>query len=101
MEELVDRTPDVDGLQVASDVMASAAISVLCRSGRRVPVDVRVTGWDDSLIPEEHRPGITTLHIPYAEIGGRLARMLLEQVGGRPGGRIEHATTTIIRRASA
>ena len=44
---LLDRVPDLDGLFVASDLMATGALSVLRERGRRV--DIAVVGYDDSL----------------------------------------------------
>jgi DNA-binding LacI/PurR family transcriptional regulator len=101
MEELLHRRPDLDGVVVASDMMASAALAVLSARGRRVPDDVRVTGWDNSLPPESTSPALTTLSVPYESIGEQMARMLLEQLDGSPGGRTVHTSTEIIRRASA
>jgi DNA-binding LacI/PurR family transcriptional regulator len=73
----------------------------LTRHGRVVPADVKVTGWDNSLQPDSSLPPLTTLSVPYASIGAEMARMLLEQLGGHPGGRTVLAETEIIRRESA
>jgi DNA-binding LacI/PurR family transcriptional regulator len=101
MQELLDRRPDLDGVAVASDIMANAATAVLARNRRMVPGDVRVTGWDNSLPAESTSPSLTTLSIPYEAIGEQMARMLLEQLNGHAGGRTLLATTEVIRRESA
>lgn len=44
---LLHRCPDLDALFGASDLMASGALRVLRESGRRVPRDVAVVGFDD------------------------------------------------------
>jgi DNA-binding LacI/PurR family transcriptional regulator len=101
MEELLLRQPELDGVAAASDMMASAALAVLSARGRRVPDDVRVTGWDNSLPPEATDPALTTLSVPYESIGEQMARLLLEQLDGGSGGRVVAAPSEIIRRASA
>ena len=44
---LMARHPDLDGLVVASDLMAIGALRVLAELGRRVPDDIAVVGFDD------------------------------------------------------
>jgi DNA-binding LacI/PurR family transcriptional regulator len=92
---------EFDGLFVSSDAMASAAIAVLDAAGIRVPSDVRVTGWDNSLPADAVDPPLTTLDIPYRSIGERLGRMLVEQLAGEPGGRVESISTAVVGRRSA
>ena len=48
--------PAIDGLIVASDLMAAGALRVLAGLGRRVPDDVAVTGYDDLGISERTVP---------------------------------------------
>ena len=51
MTELLARRADLDGVFVASDLMASGALEVLrAAAGRQVPQDVAVVGFDDSPI---------------------------------------------------
>ena len=46
-------------------------------------------------------PALTTLSIPYNQIGQQMATMLLEQIDGNPGGRTVPIPTLIIRGQSA
>lgn len=101
MTQLLATDPELDGVFVASDVMASAALSVLTAARRAVPDQVRVTGWDDSLPADACSPPLTTLKIPFADIGRSLAQMVLEQIEGTEGGRIRHVQTKLIARRSA
>jgi DNA-binding LacI/PurR family transcriptional regulator len=101
MERLLERYPALDGVIVASDVMAVGAIDALTEHGRRVPEDVRVTGWDDSLDESSSVPPITTLHVPYEQIGRQMAGMLLERMSGEQGGRVVDTPTRVVRRWSA
>jgi DNA-binding LacI/PurR family transcriptional regulator len=80
--QLLARRPDLDGLFVASDLMALGALDALRRAGRRVPEDVGVVGFDDSELAREARPALTTVRQPIEGLGRELAAALLEQLDG-------------------
>lgn len=81
--ELLERHPDLDGLVVASDLMAVGALRVLAATGRRVPDDVAVVGYDDLGVAERTTPPLTTMRQPVSEMAERATRLLLEQIDGR------------------
>jgi DNA-binding LacI/PurR family transcriptional regulator len=51
-----------------NDLTAFGAIDYLRESGRRVPDDVSVTGYDDISLARYSSPPLTTLHIPWYEM---------------------------------
>ena len=62
-----------------NDKMAMRVIFILQRRGLRVPDDVSVVGFDDfRLISEALDPGLTTVALPYREIGEIAARQALD-----------------------
>ncbi|HZQ06177.1 MAG TPA: LacI family DNA-binding transcriptional regulator [Anaerolineae bacterium] len=61
----------------ANDLMALGAIYALQESGRRVPEDVAVVGYDDREIASIARPSITTVSLPCYEMGTMSAKLLL------------------------
>jgi len=77
---LLDLHPDLDGLVVASDLMAAGALQVLEELGRRVPDDVAVIGYDDLGVAERTHPPLTTMRNPIVEMAERATRLLLEQI---------------------
>ncbi|WNI14495.1 LacI family DNA-binding transcriptional regulator [Actinacidiphila sp. ITFR-21] len=78
MTELLERFPDLDAVFAASDVMASGALRVLRGTGRRVPDDVAVVGFDDMVsIAEWTDPPLTTVRQDIEEMGRLMARLLL------------------------
>jgi DNA-binding LacI/PurR family transcriptional regulator len=91
--ELLATHPDLDGIVVASDLMALGALRVLAALGRRVPDDVAVIGFDDLGVAERTTPPLTTVRQPVEEMAERATRLLLEQVDGLTGG---HAMRVII-----
>ena len=79
--DLLDRHPDLDGIAVASDLMAAGVLKVLAELGRRVPEDVAVVGYDDLGVAERTSPPLTTVRQPIVEMAERATRLLLEQIG--------------------
>ncbi|WP_236685272.1 LacI family DNA-binding transcriptional regulator [Demequina salsinemoris] len=82
MRELLARYPEVDGVFVASDLMASAALPVLLDSGRRIPEDVAVVGYDDSPHAVQGPVQLTTVKQPSEAMGREMADILLDVLAG-------------------
>jgi DNA-binding LacI/PurR family transcriptional regulator len=70
----------VTAMFVGNDQMALGALWALHESGRRVPEDVSLVGFDD--IPEAayFTPPLTTVRQPFDEVGRRAHELLLEQI---------------------
>jgi DNA-binding LacI/PurR family transcriptional regulator len=82
MAELLDREPGIDAVFAASDLMAVGAIATLRRRGIAVPCDVAVIGYDDSPAAVTGPVRLTTINQPSAEMGARMAGMLLQLLEG-------------------
>jgi DNA-binding LacI/PurR family transcriptional regulator len=82
MAALLERVPDLDAVFAASDSMAEGAMRMLKDSGRRVPEDVAVVGFDDSLTATATDPELTTVHQPVEELGRRMAQVLAARIDG-------------------
>lgn len=63
-----------------NDVSAFGAIRALQESGRRVPHDVSVLGFDDVYGAAFHNPALTTIRQPLFEMGSLAATSLLDKV---------------------
>jgi DNA-binding LacI/PurR family transcriptional regulator len=100
---LMERHPDLDGLVVASDLMAAGALRVLAELGRRVPDDIAVVGYDDLGVAERTSPPLTTVRQPVEEMAERATRLLLERVDGVDGSHPMRMIIppTLVRRDSA
>lgn len=101
MRALLEREPAIDGVFVASDLMASGAVSVLRNRGLRVPQDVAVVGFDDSSAATSGEVGLTTIHQPSREMGIEMARMLLAILRGESPERERVMPTRLVIRESA
>src|SRR5690606_8426099 len=98
---LLERHPDLDGLFVASDLMALGALDALRAAGRRVPDDVAVVGFDDTELARSADPPLTTVRQPLEQLGAAMAQLLLDQLerGAPPAGVV--LDTDLVVRASA
>jgi DNA-binding LacI/PurR family transcriptional regulator len=102
MRELLARQPELDGVFIASDLMAQGALQVLHRQGRRIPGDVAVVGFDDSAAALSCDPQLTTVRQPVEEMAGEMARLLLRQINA-PDGPVQSVVfqPTLVVRGSA
>ncbi|MFT4083524.1 MAG: LacI family DNA-binding transcriptional regulator [Nocardioides sp.] len=98
---LLEAHPDLDGLAVASDLMASGALRTLAARGLRAPEDLAITGYDDLGMAEHTDPPLTTIRNPLSEMADQAARLLLDQLDGARSPRRVIFTPTLVRRASA
>lgn len=80
MAQLLAAHPDLDGVFVASDLMAAGALRALVEAGRRVPDDVAVVGYEDSPVAQRTEPPLTTVHQPVEDMGRRMARLLADRI---------------------
>jgi DNA-binding LacI/PurR family transcriptional regulator len=102
MTRLLEVHPDIDGVFAASDQMAAAALAVLVASGRQVPEDVAVVGFDDLAIAQSTNPQLSSVRQPIEEMGHEMARLLVEAVDAAdPVPRRVILATELIRRESS
>jgi len=76
---IVEGRPDFDILICGNDRIAFCAYQVLLARGLKIPDDVAVLGYDNMVgIAELFLPPLTTVQLPYYEIGQQAARHLIE-----------------------
>jgi LacI family transcriptional regulator len=85
LEDIVRLAGRPTALCVGNDVMALHTIRLLEALGLRVPQDIALMGFDnDELICEAVRPRLSTVVLPYFEMGRIGVERLLELVAGQP-----------------
>jgi LacI family transcriptional regulator len=80
MLTLIDR--GADAVFVSSDVMALGALRAAQDSGRRVPDDLGIVGFDDIPSAATSSPALTTVHQPIQDLGGVATRTLINILDG-------------------
>jgi DNA-binding LacI/PurR family transcriptional regulator len=71
-----------DGVLACSDLLALQAVQALRATGRQVPGDVAVVGYDDMPVATYSDPPLTTVHQPVALAGAELVDALLTLLRG-------------------
>ena len=99
--ELLSRHPDVDGIFIASDLMATGALGVLAELGRDVPGDVAVVGYDNLGVAASTTPPLTSVIQPVVAMARAAGARLLAQLHGSPPGEPLIFAPELVVRASA
>ncbi len=97
-----DRRPT--GVVVANVNGAIGALTTLRRLGLRVPEDISVVAYHDVWLAEHTWPPLTTVKMPYYEVGVQAVRSLIAQLAGSPGQDVvvrEPAPQLILRSSTA
>jgi LacI family transcriptional regulator, repressor for deo operon, udp, cdd, tsx, nupC, and nupG len=87
-----DRLVDggVTAVICGSDLMALGAVRAVRSRGLRVPRDVSVVGYDDSLLIAFTDPPLTTVRQAVQSMGDAAVRALLDEIAGLPAPRAEY-----------
>ena len=70
-------------IAAASDMLALGAIRAVKRAGMRVPYDVSVVGYDDSVLMNSTEPPLTTLRQPIEPMGRAAVDILARIIAGQ------------------
>jgi DNA-binding LacI/PurR family transcriptional regulator len=100
MQRLLEKTPELDAVFVNSDLMAIAAMDAIRETGRHVPDDIAVVGYDDLSIAEHSNPPLTTIrqNIPLA--GMLLAQNLIQYLQSGLATNVSIPVQLIIRKSA-
>jgi LacI family transcriptional regulator len=82
MEKLVELSEPPTAVFVASDVVAVGALNAILNSGRRVPEDMALIGFDDIFLAAYTRPPLTTVRVPAYGLGWTAAEILITLIEG-------------------
>lgn len=76
--QLLEQHPNIDAMFIACDLMAAGAVQAITASGRGVPDDVSIIGFDDSIAAVCTNPPLTTMRLPVEDMAAAATRLLLE-----------------------
>ncbi|MCT2592852.1 LacI family transcriptional regulator [Streptomyces sp. N2-109] len=103
MREVLARGVDFTAVFAATDMVALGALEALREAGLRVPGQVSVAGFDDIPVSRELDPGLTTVHVPYEELGRTAVRLVMERRDPAQGTmpRVRLGTHVVVRGSTA
>jgi len=99
---LVERAPDVDALCCFTDALAMGALHALADTGRRVPVDIAVAGYDDVWESAYFVPALTTIGFDKAELARTAIALLAARIAdpSRPPETVTLPYTLVVRHST-
>ena len=91
--ELLDRDDRPTAIFCGNDRMAMGAFDAAKERGLSIPHDISIVGFDDQeFLAESLRPGLTTVALPFEEMGARGVSMLTSLTAGST---IDDLTTVV------
>jgi LacI family transcriptional regulator len=98
-KKLLSRQPDVTAIFAQNDLMAVGVLAALRDLGRRVPEDCAVIGCDDIDVAAYTAPPLTTVRVPFNEVGEKAMQVLLDAIenAAAPGGNTSLEVRVVVR----
>jgi LacI family transcriptional regulator len=84
MQHLLDHSPPPTAVFAACDIMAAGVLQAIYARGLRVPEDISVVGFDDTLAPYLSPP-LTTVAQPMEAIGRAAVQLALAEIADEGG----------------
>ena len=91
---------EFDAVFAGDDDAAAGVLSALHRAGKRIPQDVKVTGFDDSPVAPYLLPPLTTVRAPIEQVGREAVSQLVRLVRGEPPQGLSLMRTELVIRES-
>lgn len=103
VRQAISHLGSVDALVCASDLLAIGAMRALRQHQIRVPDDVAVTGWDNTVDGAYHSPSLTSVAPALAELATLALSALIRRIEGdrEPGTSYRVPHHLIVRESSA
>jgi LacI family transcriptional regulator len=77
---LLERRPDLTAIVAANDLIALGCYRAVREAGQEVGVDVSITGYNDIPLLDLMQPPLTSVRVPYRQMGVEAANTLLEMM---------------------
>jgi DNA-binding LacI/PurR family transcriptional regulator len=83
--QLINEAPDATAVQAVNDLVAAGCAEVLLKQGLRIPEDVSIVGFGNSMLSEFFRVPLTTIDQPKHRLGAAAMDSMLQLLrGNRP-----------------
>jgi len=99
---LLDASDPPTAIFVSSDVLAFEALAAIHQRGLRIPDAISVLGFDDNPLSRYANPPLTSVYLPFEEMGRRAGKMLLDLLlnPDEPKRQIRLETQLVVRASS-
>lgn len=93
--------PQVEAVFAGNDAMALGVLRALHETGRRVPSDVAVVGFDDAPDSACYWPPLTTVRQDFAALGRRAVALALQALDGERDATLDLVAPELVVRTSS
>ncbi len=102
-QKLLDKRVPFTAIFSANDAMALGAMQVLQKSGRKIPAEVSLVGFDDVEACVHVSPQLTTIRVDKEELGAIATRRLVEMIDSKKefSGRVFSPVELVVRQSTA
>jgi GntR family transcriptional regulator of arabinose operon len=83
VRDMLSSGTGIDAIACYNDQVAFSIYQMLVESGRRIPEDISLTGFDDSYLSVNCPVKLTTVSHPKEKLGEAAAELLLDMIGNR------------------
>ncbi|WP_328492665.1 LacI family transcriptional regulator [Streptomyces sp. NBC_00414] len=101
VRQALARKLDFTAVMASTDMVASGALTALHEAGLSVPRDVSLAGYDDIPFARDLNPPLTTVHVPYEELGRLAVRTALTRSPDAPDEHLLLGTHVTVRASVA
>ena len=77
---LLKADPSIDTIICATDKIAIGAMKYVKEIGKKIPQDIQIAGFGDSLVSEVCDPNLSSVHFYYKTSGEEAAKLLVESI---------------------
>ncbi len=99
-EQLLSLRQRPTAIFAGNDLAAVGALGRLRDLGLRVPDDISIIGYDNTLLASTSTASLTTIHQPRPDLGRRSLELLIERLNGRTEARHELIEPRLVVRTS-
>lgn len=84
MKDLLEESPQLTAVFVASDVVAIGAKAAIREHRLNIPADIALIGFDDVPLAQYLDPPLSTVRLPAAELAAKASEILIQIIQGSP-----------------
>lgn len=99
MKYLMERNPDMTAVVTMADIMAIGAAKAVLSSGRKIPDDISIVGFDGIEVAEYYHPALDTIAQPVQLMAQQIVEAVMEMLDG---GKTSHVIlkSNLVKRGS-
>lgn len=100
VNDLMALTNPPTAIFCANDPLAIGALDGLRQLGLSVPDDIALIGFDNSLAAAQKRPALSSIEMPFLDMGKLAVKLLLESLEGKVSNTVHKLNCHLIQRSS-